>query len=292
MADSYKARTVLALWVFAKKGKFVTMGGMQKQKNLILAVIIVVLGAGFFIYSDLKGKKAVSVKTEQQPAGKIDVGLPGATEVQVVAGKDEGPAALVKVPAPDLNRPVVFSVSFSDSDKVKITAKISELSAILKKNNNSFDDWISLGLVRKTIGDYEGARQAWEYGSAIRTKNSLSFRNLGDLYHYYLKDYPKAEQNLKQSIKNDPSDIGTYRALVDLYTQSYTEKLSEVPTVLTAGLKANPEQYDLFIMMASYYKGAGDKANAKMYYEKALAVADKSGMTNMKQVITDEINKL
>jgi Tfp pilus assembly protein PilF len=196
------------------------------------------------------------------------------------------------VPVPDLDRPVTFTVQFSDSDQEKIKAQAAELSAALKKDANSLTNWLGLGVLRKAIGDYEGARQAWEYANAIRPKNYVSFSNLGDLYHYYLKDYPKAEENLKQAIKNEPSNIAAYRALADLYTQSYTEKLSEVPNVLNLGLKSNPEHYDLLILMASYYKNAGDKVNAKLYYERALAAADKLGMTDMKKVISDEIQKL
>ena len=147
-------------------------------------------------------------------------------------------------------------------------------------------------MLRKTIGDYAGAREAWEYANAIRPGNYVSFSNLGDLYHYYIKDYPKAEENLLQAIKNEPSHIGSYRALVDLYTQSYTEKLGEVPSVLSDGLKKNPDNYDLLIMFASYYKNAGDKVNAISYYNKAIAVADKFGQSAMKQTLLDEIKNL
>ncbi|MFA5841346.1 MAG: hypothetical protein WC835_00015 [Candidatus Paceibacterota bacterium] len=267
------------------------MDGMQKQRNLILILIIIVLGAGFFIYRDLRGGKETTPEAGPS-AGNIEVTLPDAEKVQngALQGSDE--ITPVNIAVPDLNRAITFTITLSDSEKEKIIARASELTGLLKKDANSLDNWLALGLLRKTIGDYEGARQAWEYASAIRPKNSVSFRNLGDLYHYYLKDYPKAEFNLKQSVKNDPLYIGTYRALVDLYIQSYTNKLSEVPNVLADGLKSNPNQYDLLIMMATYYKNAGDKTNAKIYYERALSVADKSGMTSMKQIITDEIQKL
>ena len=56
------------------------------------------------------------------------------------------------------------------------------------------ENWLVLGVYRKMIGDYESAKEVWEYASAIRPQNSVSFNNLGELYAYYLKDNAKAEK--------------------------------------------------------------------------------------------------
>ena len=48
--------------------------------------------------------------------------------------------------------------------------------------------------------------------------------NLGDLYHYYLKDFAQAEMYLKQAIANEPANAFLYKNLADLYTLSYKEK--------------------------------------------------------------------
>ena len=75
-----------------------------------------------------------------------------------------------------------------------VTAKIQDLSSQLKKDSDNLENWLVLGVYRKMIGDYESAKEVWEYASAIRPQNSVSFNNLGELYAYYLKDNAKAEK--------------------------------------------------------------------------------------------------
>ena len=51
-------------------------------------------------------------------------------------------------------------------------AKIQDLSSQLKKDSDNLENWLVLGIYRKIIGDYEGAKEVWEYASAIRPQNS------------------------------------------------------------------------------------------------------------------------
>jgi tetratricopeptide (TPR) repeat protein len=95
--------------------------------------------------------------------------------------------------------------------------KIEDMENLLKKDANSFQNWLDLGILRKGIEDYSGARDAWEYASKRWPGNSISFGNLGDLYGFYLKDYGKAEVNFLQSIKNTPDRERAYVQLADFY---------------------------------------------------------------------------
>ena len=95
-----------------------------------------------------------------------------------------------------------------------------------------------MGVYRKIIGDYEDAREVWEYAGAIRPQNSVSFNNLGELYAYYLKDNKKAEENYAKAIENDPSAIYIYRNFFDFYRYVAKDTIKS-PTILEKGIAAN-----------------------------------------------------
>ncbi|MBI2604024.1 MAG: hypothetical protein HYW56_00600 [Candidatus Harrisonbacteria bacterium] len=88
-----------------------------------------------------------------------------------------------------------------------LARQIREATAVLKNDYNNIQPWITLGLARKGLDDYEGAAEAWEFASVIRPKNALSFANLGFLYGSYLKDYARAEKNYLRAIANDPREV-------------------------------------------------------------------------------------
>ena len=127
----------------------------------------------------------------------------------------------------------------SDEAKKIVTAKIQDLSSQLKKDSDNLENWLVLGVYRKTIGDYEGAKEVWEYANAIRPKNSISFNNLGELYAYYLKNNIKAEENYAKAIENDPSAIYIYRNFFDFY-RYVTKDPAKARVILEKGIAANP----------------------------------------------------
>ena len=127
----------------------------------------------------------------------------------------------------------------SEDAKRIATDKIQDLSNQLKKNNDNLENWLVLGVYRKMIGDYEGAREIWEYASAIRPQNSISFNNLGELYAYYLKDNAKAEENYQKAIENDPSAIYIYRNFFDFY-RYFAKNTAKARAILEQGIAANP----------------------------------------------------
>ena len=127
----------------------------------------------------------------------------------------------------------------SEDAKRIVTAKIQDLSSQLKKDSDNLENWLVLGVYRKTIGDYEGAREVWEYASAIRPQNSISFNNLGELYAYQLKDNAKAEENYKKAIENDPSAIYIYRNFFDFY-RYFAKDTAKARAILEQGIAANP----------------------------------------------------
>ena len=152
--------------------------------------------------------------------------------------------------------------------------QINAIIATLKVASTSDSDWIDLGIGYKGIGDYEGAKQAWEYVSYLSPKNIISFINLGDLYHYYLHDYPKAEYNLLKVIENNPTYVAGYRNLFDLYHLSYKKDTNKAEATLLMGLKVSPRDLGLLIELGDYYKEKKQIDKAKDIYTQALSIAE------------------
>ena len=132
--------------------------------------------------------------------------------------------AVAAIPVPDLDRPVIFPGGYSAEKAEEVAGQISILTDAIKADNDLFNEWLDLGMLRKSIEDYEGARQAWEYASAIRPGNSLSFVNLGMLYGYYLREPLKAEANLLHAIENEPRFLDFYARMTDFYIEVMNDK--------------------------------------------------------------------
>lgn len=176
----------------------------------ILMIVALSAGVSLFIFWDIKGNVVNAPDKTPEPdtqtdADTIDVG--SGIEIDVGEGESVGDGELPDMPIPDLTRPINMSDDVLISIAEETEKRITELSESLKQNPDSLSGWIELGLLRKSIDDFEGAKDAWEYASALRPKNSVSFVNLGDLYAYYLDDAEAAEENFLLAIENNIEKI-------------------------------------------------------------------------------------
>lgn len=169
--------------------------------------------------------------------GGVSVEGDGDIKIEPIDIKNNKP--VVNVPLPNLDREIKITATMDDNAQKIATAKIQDLSSQLKKDSDNLENWLVLGVYRKIIGDYEGAREVWEYASAIRPQNSVSFNNLGELYAYYLKDSQKAEENYAQALENDPSAIYIYRNFFDFY-RYVAKDPAKARAILEKGIAANP----------------------------------------------------
>lgn len=199
----------------------------MKKIILILIILVAGFGVGYYIWQDLNKNVQHSVSNISQ------------NNTASVATTSENNIS-ISIKAPDLDRPVNISGDFSEEAKKTIISKIESLSQLLKKDNNLFNQWLELGIYRKMVNDYEGAKEVWEYANAIRPQNSISFNNLGDLYGYYLKDYIKAEQNFLKAIENDKNTDYPYIKASNFYKEVINDK-QKAMNILEQGIKANPD---------------------------------------------------
>lgn len=180
-------------------------------------------------------------------------------------------------PAPSLNRPIPEVQGMSASVRAAMLVRINEDIEMLKKAPDSFDHWIDLGLMRKNLTDYEGAKEAWEYVSILFPKNVPSFANLGELYANYLKDYPAAEKNYKRAIQNDVENHLNYRNLFEFYRDTYKPASTAAEDTLKEGIAKFPQALDLYVLLARYYRDSGRTEEARSTYDAAIAAGEKAG---------------
>ena len=271
---------------------------MESSKNrkitLIAVAAIVIIMAGYF-YWDLKGSPSVESPVVSQDSnasttsftqGGVTVQLPAGSTIEQV-GPEQG-----KVPQsiPDLKRPLRFSGVFANDMQAQsiMTKKILDLEASLGKDPASLDNWILLGVDRKILGDYEGARDAWNYAGLLSPTNVVSFNNLGDLYENELRNYSLSEQSYFRAIKNDPAYVPSYENLSNLYRYYYKKDTSSAADILKQGLSVSPDNVDLMAAIARYYAATGDKKDAATYYQQAIARAKSLGNAQLEASLRAE----
>ena len=147
-------------------------------------------------------------------------------------------------PAPNLDQEIVFGPDVPEGEKETTRGQVKILTDTLKADPNLFNEWMDLGILLKSAGDYERARQVWEYAGAIRPENSLSFANLGTLYGYYLKNPIKAEANLLHAVENEPRFLDLYARMTDFYLEVMNDK-EKALQFLERAIAQYPEGEDL-----------------------------------------------
>lgn len=261
---------------------------MTNQTKIITAIItlIVLAGAGY-------GYKKVNTPSDEKT---IEIGNGINTKMGVTGQgnfKVEAVPFSETVKAPSLDKPITYPADMNETARKMMAEKISTLiSAIKKDSTTSLENWLKLAVDRKIIGDYAGAVEIWEYVATLSPKDPIAFGNLGEMYEYYLKDYPKAEKNWLATLKLKPDYLYGYRALAELYASLYTEKAYLAPKILEQGLSKNPHSNELMAILADYWKKMGDKSKAIYYYQMALSEVKLQNNQSLIDAINKEIDAL
>ncbi|OGG47479.1 hypothetical protein A2761_00325 [Candidatus Kaiserbacteria bacterium RIFCSPHIGHO2_01_FULL_51_33] len=252
-----------------------------------LLLVLLIAGGGFYVYRDFvpfpETAQSQNSPATTTPKDRATVSTPSPADATAVE---------LQSPIPDLDRPIVFPAGFPEEAKALMREKMTTLIAILKGNPAEFGAWIDLGIRRKQVEDFEGARQAWEYAGALQPGNNISFLNLGILYHYYLKDFPMAEQNLRLSLVKDPRYPQVYQELHDLYRYSYKQETGGAIEILKEGIKATGN-INFVIALAKYYRDVkNDTVNARIYFTEAKEQATETGNSELAAALEEELAAL
>ncbi|MBI2121763.1 MAG: hypothetical protein HYT98_01440 [Candidatus Sungbacteria bacterium] len=243
-----------------------------KKISIVIAAFFLIVAV--FVFRD-KISALFSFGPDFSPVNPQEISLPpsrsapSAEDQKSKVVKNEAPSYTGRDPQEVRSSPEEVKL-FSAEQKEKIYGELRMHGSAVKEKPDYFFGWIQVGLLKKVIGDFEGARDAWEYAGVISPKNSVSFANLGELYWRYIPNFPKSEENFKISIKNKPNDPSTYMSLSDLYSYSYAEKKDLADDILFEGIAANPDSLDLTKYLARLYETEGKFSLALVWWQKVL----------------------
>ena len=251
-------------------------------------VVIVVVLVGWYIVRDIASTGKENVVQEGGIGADIREG--GGTIEQLPVDTTITPPSAIA--APKLERSLTFPDNFDETAQTIIQNNIIALTAVLKEQPDSFSAWSDLAIQYKIIGDYEGAAEIWEYLNKVAEGNTISRVNLGNLYHYQLKNYEKSETNFKDALRINKELSEAYTGLFELYRYSFRTNTSEAENILKEGIAALPQNIDFVMTLAGYYKEKGRSDDAKETYKKARILAETAGNETLVSAIDDELSAL
>lgn len=230
---------------------------MENKKIYISIIVCAVLaalgGLGYYGYKDYRMKRSNDSGSINNNANtsvdniKIDIGGGGNVVIKRIDEGSEQNSAI-----PDLDRSVTVPASFPEDAKNIIISKIKETSAALKKDPKLFGDWLNLAIYRKTIDDYEGARDIWEFLARTNPTDAAAYVNLANLYGYYLKDVKKAEADYLKAIELAPMQVTYYRSAADFYRDVMKDS-AKARAIIQKGIDVNPaKSQDLKAILPNY----------------------------------------
>lgn len=219
---------------------------LNAKKIQVVVLVIVILIIGYFVWQEFFNKESRVTPSNTESFYIFKVGRTDLTAEQVANYRQE------------------FEV---DSQIVTATAE-----------KFNFDALNNMAQIKNILHDYEGARDIWEYVSAQRPKNSLSFFNLGLLYASVLKNNELAEKNFLQALANAEGETGNeqyYYALADFYNYNMPEKKTELEKILLAALETEPykESMGVITLLAKYYGNNNQKDLALKYWQRTLVLS-------------------
>lgn len=261
---------------------------MTLQKKALMALgilalsVAVVIAATWLFSKKYHGDNPFSVVPLNTGNTAGDTKNDGANTV-VLGGE------LANHAAPTLERAI--PATSPDIDPAARTSTIAFLNTSienLKKDPNSYQDWVNLGLARQMLGDYVGAEEVWMYAIKIAPIEPVAYNNLGNLYMLSIKDGAKSELYFKDAVSLNPKDPSGYRSLFELYSYHYKQDTNAGELILKEGISKNPDAYDLGVLLARYYTEHGKVAEAQAAYTAAAEAALRGGYTDIAASIRTE----
>ncbi|MEK7542012.1 MAG: hypothetical protein AAB533_04140 [Patescibacteria group bacterium] len=186
---------------------------------------IILLAAGWGYYRFMRApEQAGSSSSEAENNGATASSAPimVSTEGAKRNGKSTVEAASLPMElsfagAPRLRRPITFSPAFSPEAQAIMRRKIDASIAALEKDPRVFDEWMNLAILRKTVDDYEGAAEVWEFLTRVNPRHAGPFASLASLYAFDLKDPERAEKNFTTALSLWTKDTSIWRNAYDFY---------------------------------------------------------------------------
>lgn len=159
---------------------------MSRKIGLFFFLLLAI--AGVIAFRSLRVKQPQIEVNQTFSESGVEFGYQKATSTSKMPSKA----------APDLSRAIPGGLS------VIAKTEMENIISLLRKDPNDAVLWSELGLYRKEVGDYEGAKEVWEFAFELQPQNAVFAENLGVLYGWYLHDTARAEKMLLRSIDVEP----------------------------------------------------------------------------------------
>lgn len=152
-------------------------------------------------------------------------------------------------------------------------AKVLQRKKDIKKDKNNYDAYMSLAFSWKGIGevtknDIYLRRAVDVYDKVVKkwgTKAYLPFVNRSNVY-VELKEYARAEEDLKIALEIDPGEQNLYISLANLYKGYMNKDSKTIKSVYEQGIRTIVGGANLVLSYASYLNEAGEYKEALKYY--------------------------
>lgn len=249
-----------------------------------LAIVAILLGIAYFSTQQKEGEK----EGENTLAPFEGATTTPNYTIEVV------PTIDIKSIQPNLDRSIQFSASIPADARVIIEKKVADIVTRLKADPMRADDWFSLAVWYHTANDYEGARDVWLFLLKVTKApdNAVVYDNLGKLYKFSLKDFPKSESYFKQSIAANPKSITPYIELFELYRDLYKTNTTAAIDILTTASVKFPDNVDPWVLLGQYYRDRGETQKARDAFTKALNLARATNDVARVEAIGAELERL
>jgi tetratricopeptide (TPR) repeat protein len=247
------------------------MRDMQKNKQIIRGVAVVVIVAG--IFAGVSYSKGALTFSGYVPHFS---------------------SAVFTHPRPSLDRAIVFPADFSPDARRIFTDNLAKLKAQLTAGEKDASAWFDLAIYYRMVGDNAGAVEIWEYVSAKYPSDGIALHNLGEYNFHTAKDYVKAEDYYRQSIKADPAMAANYTDLFDMYKYAYKQDTDSAMTTLLEGISKVPalSAVNFEVLAAQYQAEKGNIDIARTYYKQAIEVAKALKNKPLADQLTKELSRL
>lgn len=193
---------------------------------------------------------------------------------------------------PNLDRGIIFSDSVPEAARVSMQKNYDAAVLRLKEDPMRADDWFNLGIYYHAANDYKGAEEVWLFLVKVVPTTATPLDNLGKMYKFGLKDFPKAESYFKQSIAVNPDSTTPYFELFELYRYLYKTNTTAAVDIITEAAKKFPENSDPHMILGAYYRDIKNYAGARAEFTKALDIARNLKNVQLIDAIGDEIANL
>lgn len=168
---------------------------------------------------------------------------------------------------------VMKNPNLTSDQAADLEQRFNTLKQRIQQKPDSFADWLMLGVMKKAVADYEGARDIWLYCGQMRPNNSPSFANLADLYANFLNDPKKAEAAIKQAIANDPNDYVFYLTLADIYRYKFPDGDSRFEGTLLEAMEKFPSEPNIVASLSAFYRETNQVQKAVQSLEKLVQMS-------------------